>query len=335
MPLAAVAAGVGIAGAAAQGIGTAIGSGGGGSQQVKLPPELEAQQLGILQTQMEQFEQESQRTSAAADAITQRANILNQVQQGLIPTEEGLRQITTTNQQLADKFGDEILGQIGDLSKDLGLESMIRDKTQELLSQPLEEFKDPTIERQIGEGQRLLEERLNRQLGPDWKNSDAGIRALNAFNQSAIEARSTASRQMREEKINTLTGATGIAGSIIGARTGAGQLMFEGRQSAISNLYAGMSSGQTGLGYLGQGAQLGASALEYGQYPMQSFQQFGSQNISKDTSRYLTESGAGGMFNEFTTYGEAKKRGSLPYTEGWGKNYQDKGEYYQNYQYKR
>ena len=326
MGLIEAAAAVGIAGSVAGGVGQAIGSGGGGTPQVKLPPELEAQQLGILQTQMEQFEQESQRTSAAADAITQRAEILNQVQQGLIPTEEGLRSITTMNQQLADKFGEEILGQIGDLSKDLGLESMIRDKTQELLSQPLEEFKDPTVERQIGEGQRLLEERLSRQLGPDWKNSDAGIRALNAFNQSAIEARSTASRQMREEKINTLTGATGIAGNIIGARTSAGQLMFEGRQSSISNLYAGMSSGQTGLGYLAQGAQLGASGLEYGQYPMQSFQQFGSQALSGDTRNYIKESGAGGMFPEFTTYGEYKKR--------TGTRDKTKSQYYQNYQYK-
>ncbi len=279
---------VGIAGTVAGGVGTALGSKQPG--RVQLPTEMEAQELDIINTQVQQFENESIRTDATADAIFERGQILNDIQKGLIPTEEGLARITETNQLLADKFGEEILGQIGELSEDLGLESMIRERTETLISSPLEEFKDPTTERQIGEGRRVLEERLSRQLGADWRNSDSGIRALTAFEQSATELRSNASRNVRAEKLGLLTGATGIAGSIIGARTAAGSLMFEGRQSSISNLFAGMSpSGQSGLGFMGQGAQIGGKALEYGQFPMQSFQQFGSQAISGDTKKGMED----------------------------------------------
>jgi len=302
----AIAAGVG---AAATVAGTAIEASQGGMPRVKLPPEMEAQQLEIIQESIDQAQLEAEKTGAISQSLFERGQTLMDVEQGLIPEKEALQKITQQNQIMAERFGDEILDQIGELSKDLDFESKLRDYGVDMLGKPLEEFKDPTVEREISEGRIALEEQLTKQLGPGWQNTESGIRALRAFEQSSTEMRSDASREIRAEEMGVYNTLLGAGQSIVGTRTGAGSQMFQGRQAAYGNLLAGMNS-NAGANMFATGTNITGERMQYGNIPFSQMQQFGSQDLSGDIKGAIE----GGQFMpEFQTYGEYKHRNPEQY----------------------
>ena len=142
-----------------------------------------------------------------------------------------------------------------------------------------------------------MEEQLTRDLGPDWRLTEGGQRALANFNESASIMRSEA----RSQEIGRVGQLTNIGSTI-------GQGIFQGAQfgqSALTSNLANMQNLYTSTA--GAATELGGTALQYGQTGFDMLQQFGQQNLSKDITRYIGE-GAGGLFPEFQTYGEYKKR---------------------------
>src|SRR5262249_10549975 len=109
---------------------------------------------------------------------------------------------------------------------------------------------DPAMVQQQQQQQRLLESQLQRQLGPDWATSSAGIEAMGRFQQGWNTAKATAN-------YNRLL-------SLIGTQ-----------QGGLQNLTGqGINYGQFGQGVqgqqFGQGAQLGQM---FGQNAMDLFNQ--------------------------------------------------------------
>jgi hypothetical protein len=314
---------IGATGAVASGVGGALAP--GGSPQAKLPPEMEAQQLEIIQQSIDDMNKERERTSAIADTLTERGNLLIEVEKGLIPEKDALARITKQNQLIAEKFGSEILTQVGELSGDLGFESKLREAGVDMLGKPLAEYKDPTVEREISEGKQALTEQLQHDLGPGWATSDAGIRAMRQFDQSSTEMRATASRSVRSEELGKLTALTNVGASVVGTRLNAGQGLFQGRQSAFNDLMAGMNS-SAGRNMLTTASQTGATTLDMGNTAFGQMTSFGQQNLSGDIIKSIE---GGNFMPEFQTFGEAGERGVVKnYYGGFGKGSPNKDQYY-------
>lgn len=289
MPMApAVAAGVAAAttaaGTAMQGVGMAMDGGGGGTPQVSLPPEMEAQQLEQIQNQIQQAQEESERAGYLADSLTERANVLEQVSGGFIPYSEGANTLTKINQDIAEKYGAETLNV-------LGFAQELREEGERLLGQGLEDFEDPRTEREINETKRVMEEQLARDLGPDWRRTEGGRRALATFNESTDVMRRGASREMRTEELGRLSTLTGV-GSEIGRGVfqgaGFGQDALTRNLSAMEGMYEGAATRAT---------VIGANRLEYGKVGWDMMQQYGAQDRSGAIDKYVKEGESG--FGEF------------------------------------
>lgn len=331
MPAAAlpgIALGTGIAGSVAQGIGAAT-SGGGPSGLVKLPPEMEAKQIAILEQSIQDYERERTRTQAIADSLQQRSQLELDVSQGLIPKQDALAALTRQNEQIAKTFGDEVLGVVNNLSQDtvgaLGfdLEKDIRQEAQRLTGQRFEEFKDPQVERELVEGRARLEEELARRLGPGYATSEAGRRALSAFDQGGTELRSRVSRETRGAEVNRLGGLASIAGATKQSQLAGrqsqmqfGELLFRGREASQDRLGQGFGISQQAQAGLGRAAQLGQSTTELGRVPFGLLQQFGSQDLSGDIRDAIESGQFGGSFSDFVS-GTERRSGAAPGNSGF------------------
>lgn len=279
---------------------------------VELPPEMEQEQIRIIQQSIEDFEKERARAAAVADQLYTRAQIESQVAEGLIPRREALEAITRQNEDIAQRFGDDILKTVDSLSKDtigaLGydLEKDIRQQAQKELQQPFSEFKDPQVERELEEGQIKLEEELARRLGPGYANSEAGIRALNAFKQGATELRTRVSRETRAESVNRLGALSNIAGqtkqSQLAGRQSQmnfGELLFRGREASQDRLNQGFATASSVRQGMVQASQFGQQALNLSNIPFGQIQSFGQQELSDDIKNALQRGQYGGRFSNF------------------------------------
>jgi len=300
---------------------------------VRLPPEAEAQQLEIIGQAVQDFESERARTLEAITALDQIGQTQIAIGEGLIPDSEGIQRLNQQTAEFGERFGQELPGVIDAINQDfqgiraqLGqfdneLESNIRDRTEEILTQDRGEFTDPSTERQIQEGRDQLVERLTQQFGPGFENTDAGIRALNAFEQGARETRFQVSEQGRSNEIARLQGLASAAGSArqselstLGGRLSglqAGQSLaaslFSGQQQALGTLsnqtVTGSNLLSAGAGAFQGASQLAAQNQANAQNAFGLFQQFGSQRLSRDIRRNI-ESG-GSFLPDFTTRREA------------------------------
>ena len=143
---------------------------------------------------------------------------------------------------------------------------------------------DPAMLQQFDQQQRDLQAQLQRQLGPDWASSSAGIEAMGRFNQGKQTALGSAN-------FNRLQGLVG---------------MQQGGMNQIGN--AALGYGQFGQGVqgqqFGQGAQLGTM---YGQNSMDLYNQ--GQGL-----RGNQLAGAGQMLNNL---GQIQQLyGNIPQTMG-------------------
>lgn len=275
MPLAGAAAGptatliTGLAGAAATGISAATAPSAQVSGVIALPPELEAEQLRLIEQAIGDADKERKRSLAIADTLESRANIEAQVARGLLPREQALKEITRQNETIARTFGEEILNQVRTLSPALTREA------EQLINQPLQEFKDPQVERELEQGKAALEERLVKELGPGYATSEAGIRALRAFDQGATELRSSTSRNVRNERTGRLSAVADVA-------LRQGQSLFAGRESATGALAGGIYAGDQASKNLLEAQDARLKAADLGRLPFGLLQQFGAQRLSSD-----------------------------------------------------
>jgi len=272
----------GLAGAGVTGLGLALQDTPTPVGLVKLPPELEQQQLDIIQQSISDYQRERERAQAISGVLEQRANLQAQVASGLIPQQQALQTITRQNEQIAQQFGTQILGITNQMSADsgfgVGLENDIRTQAQRLATGNYEDFRDPTVEREIAQGEQQLREQLARQLGPGYQNSEAGIRALEAFRQGTSELRSNA----RNEAVQRLGTLTGVAQGTRASQLGLLNYLQGGRDNAQQALAAGIYAQNPASQNLVQAAQLGQQALNLGQVPFGQLQSFGQQQLSGD-----------------------------------------------------
>lgn len=290
----AIAGGVSAATGAAGTAMTAAGVGGGGTPQVKLPPELEAQQLQIIEQQIKDAQAASTRAGELSQMLGERASIVDGVANGFIPYSDGANAITQQNQLIAEKYGAETLNI-------LGLEQTLRGKAEELATKTFEEFEDPRVEREIQNNQRLMEEQLTKDYGADWRNTEAGRRAMASFNESVSVMRTTASEQRRAEELNQLAGLTNV-GLTLGENVFKGAAFGQNYLSANLASYSDIANQTAGIS-----TDIAGKGLEFSNVPFSTLQQFGSQNLSGDIKDSI-KSGAGGAIPEFQTYGEYKDR---------------------------
>lgn len=232
---------------------------------IYLPPELEERQLELLNQAIEDFQRERARSMAIADSLESRARLQESVSRGLIPSEEAFKQITKQNEQLALAYGGELLKQVNELSGGITAEA------KKLLTTPYQDFKDPTVERDIENGRVQLEEQLARQLGPGYAQSEAGIRALRAFEEGATNLRVQGSR----EAVDRLGKISAVASNQFESLT-RGRLAAEG--SLVSGLYAGDKSFEN----LSNAQNQRYTAAQASLIPFAALQQFGQQNLSDD-----------------------------------------------------
>lgn len=296
-----IAAVSGAAGTALEGAGMAMGAGGGGgTPRAELPPEMEAQQLEILKDSITALNQEMERTNAVANTLQERGQLMMDVSEGLIPEKEALQRITQQNQQLATRFGEEITGLLNDMSG-------LGDLEDRLLEGDLEDFRDPVIEREIENNKRILEEEMQRSLGPGWRETEAGQRALQKMNETAMVMRSQGSRAYRQEQLGTYQ-------TVLSGKMGQGQLLFQGRQATMGDLLGGAQqmSGFAGQ-MLGTSAELGQTRASMGYDTFGMMQQFGSQNLSNEIKDYIGTGNAG-----FGAFGEDKRTADERFAEAPG-----------------
>lgn len=313
---------IGTAGAVTSGVGTAMQGSQSPVGQIKLPPELEAQQLQIIDQQIMAAQEEANKASDLSNMLYERAQVMDSATKGFIPYSEYENTITKQNREIAEKYGAETLNV-------LGFEQQLRGKAEDILAKSYDEYSDPSTEREITQTKQILEEQMSRDFGPDWRNTTAGQRAMASFNESVSVMRNTAQEQKRSSDINALTGLTGIGttlGQGVFQGAGFGQNYLMGNLNTMSELTRATASTAT---------DIGKSRLEYGNVPFGMMQSFGQQSLSGDIKNYIKESGAGGMFPEFQTYGEYKRSG------GWGEGFGEKkpplnrSEYYQDYQWNK
>jgi len=297
----------GLTSAAATGASAAL-AGGGGGKPIELPPDMEAEQVEVLEQQLADFEIERTRNQEAVRRLEGIADLQIDVASALVPDKDKLRQLTQQTQELALMFGDEIPEVISGVKEDLAafasagfdVEADIREQIAQTVRETGREYKDPTVERNIEEGRTQLEERLAMQLGPGYSNTEAGIRALQAFEQGATEMRYNVSKEGRAAEASRLGALAGAAattsGSIaqrVGSRLQFGQLLFTGREQAGANLMSGLSAPNIGLNTLIQARELGRSGVEMAEIPMRGLQAFGSQELSRDIQRAIEQRGFG------------------------------------------
>lgn len=322
MGAAAAPIGVAAVGAAAQGLGAALQDDPRQAGIVRLQPELENKQLEIISQAIADAQRERERALAISQTLEDRARAQQAVAQGLVPRAEALSAITRQNEELAQRFGADITRTLDQLSSDtlgalnLDVEKDIRSQIQKELGQPLQEFKDPTVERELSEGRQRLEEQLMRTLGPGYANSDQGRRAMQMFDQSAVELRSRTSRESRNENVTRLGQFAQIAGSTKQSQLAArgsilntGQLLFQGRETTQDRLGQGIYAENAALDQLRQASALGQQAATIGQQPFGLLQQFGQQELSRDITRGIERGDFGNIgFNDFVTDSEARRR---------------------------
>lgn len=314
--------GTAAAGVASTAIGAALQSDEKNPSIVKLPPELENQQLELISQAINDAKNERERSFAIANALEERARAQQAVAQGLIPRAEALATITRQNEELAQRFGVELGRTLDQLSGDTlgaldyGVEKDIRSKIQTELGQDLQEYKDPTVERELEDGRRRLEEQLIQQLGPGYATSDQGRRAMQMFDQSATELRARTSRDFRMENAQRLgifsqvagqTKASQLAGR--GSILQTGELLFRGRETTQDRLNAGIYAENPALANLSAAAEMGVNAAQIGKIPFSLLQQFGQQDISSDTWNGIKEGNFAGLgFGNYETPTERRQR---------------------------
>jgi len=311
--LAGAAAVTGIAGAVAGGVGGAIQAGQGPARAVNLPPELETVQIGQIQQNLADFEVERNQTLAAVGQLEDIAQTQLDVSQGLIPTQEGLQRLTEQTQRFGEQFGDLLPDVVEGIAQDLQsadfgteFEAQAREEAQRLLTQR-EDFKDPQVERELSEGRNKLRQRLAAQFGPGFENTEAGIRALQAFEQGATELRFDVSQRGRSQEVARLQGiiggatqARGTQLATIGAKGQFAQQLFAGQQGALGRLTQQVGAQNIGAQTLLGARELGRTGLGLVQQPFGLLQAFGQQNISRDTRRLLQAGtiGPGSLFEQ-------------------------------------
>lgn len=283
----------GLAGAATTGLGLALQDTPTPAGLVKLPPELEQQQLDIIQQSIDDYQRERDRATAIASTLENRANMQAQVASGLIPQQQALQEITRQNEQIAKQFGTQILGLTNQLGADssfgIGLENDIRAQAQRLVTGNYEDFKDPTVEREIQDGEQQMRERLARQLGPGWENSEAGMRAMEAFRQGSAELRSNT----RNQEVQRLGALTGVAQGTRQSQLALLDSLQSGRNTAQGTLAAGIYAQNPASQNLIQAQQVGQQALNLGQVPFGQIQSFGQQELSGDILNAIQNGNAG------------------------------------------
>ncbi len=314
--------GTAAAGVASTAIGAALQSDEKNPSIVKLPPELENQQLELISQAINDAKNERERSFAIANALEERARAQQAVAQGLIPRAEALATITRQNEELAQRFGVELERTLDQLSGDTlgaldyGVEKDIRSKIQTELGQDLQEYKDPTVERELEDGRRRLEEQLIQQLGPGYATSDQGRRAMQMFDQSATELRARTSRDFRMENAQRLgifsqvagqTKASQLAGR--GSILQTGELLFKGRETTQDRLNAGIYAENPALANLSAAAEMGVNAAQIGKIPFSLLQQFGQQDISSDTWEGIQKGKFADLgFSNYDTLSEQRDR---------------------------
>lgn len=312
----------GIAGAISSGIGAATADKGQPGFRVDLPPELEAEQLALIQQNLLDFERERQQIQEAVGLLEGIAQTQTELAQGLRPEKEALESLTRQTEQLGQLFGDKLPGVVEGVEQDIGdirtalssfdfgtgLEEDIRSQVGKTLKAG-REFKDPQVERELEEGRAKLRERLATQFGPGFENTDAGIRALQAFETGATELRFDVAEKGRSNEVARLQGLAGAAGSaqqsrlatlgsrISGRQTSAltgiqfGGQLFQGQQNALTRLGQGIGAQSLGADTLLSARELGSQGLGLADQPFGLLQQFGSQALSGDIQKALRKGG--------------------------------------------
>jgi len=306
---------LGIGGTVAGGVGSFLNAP-SGPKVAELPPELELEQIRILQNQISAFEQESARTSIIADNLQSRANIYTGLADGLIPEQAAIQAINKQNEEIARNFGQEALRQVQLLSNDQeeqldrNLRDTIRAETQRLAgADPLAIGKDPRVEAEITRGRAQLEEELARRYGPGYADTEAGRRAFLSFEEGAQNLRFNSARE-RSDQLGRLSN---IAGQTEGQRLAQNQqrqsfaqFLLGGREASVNQLgqatNLGLQAESLGQQAFANAAQIGQSGVQLSQIPFSTLQSFGNQNIS-GTTRNLLESGRVGPGSVFQQTG--------------------------------
>lgn len=286
-------------GALAGGIGGMFG-GGEETSGISLPPEFE---LGLIQQfsqSMQQIQFLSQQNQIIYDAYRQQNQSLQAALSGTIPSDQALRTLTDTTQQIAQAFGGDALAAIQsgfldqDSAKYAGLieerEGAFQNAVQQVQSG---QFKNPVVENQINDQRRQLEQDLARSgVSPAQRSI-----ALSQFERQASELRFNAGQSFVQTQGQALGASTGAlqtaAGTSLSGRQFGFQRAVTGYQTGLNQLQFAQQ-GMAGLASLqqagfGAGQQYLAQGNAFAQMPMNLYGQLGQFNFS-DTSRDLLKS---------------------------------------------
>jgi len=226
-------------------------------------------------------------------------------------------------------LGGGTLGQYGQLmAPNLAIQQGIANEIRGIQQGNLDV--DPALTQQLGQQERLLNEQLRRQLGPDYATSSAGIEALQRFRQTAETTKASANFNRLNQLVNMQQGGLqqltnqglGLAGYGAGIQ---GQAFGQGQQA--TNLGANIQGQQFGQGLqagqfggnvqgqqFGQGQQLGQM---FGQGAQQLYNQaMGLGTAAQNaTNQYLNQLGAtqnlyGNIPQTMGQFGQAMQQGS-------------------------
>src|SRR5262249_47702062 len=229
--------------------------------------------------------------------------------------------------QLGNIYGQTAAGSLGQygqlMAPNLGIQRGLANEIQGIQGGNLDV--DPAMVQQFNQQQRLLESQLQRQLGPDWATSSAGIEAMGRFQQGKQTALASANYNRllglvgaQQQGMGNIAGAGGQFGQMYGQNAmdlynqqqgmranqlaGAGQML--GQLGQIQGLYAGIpqTMGQFGQAMSGQaGAAVGAQGpyqtdrfgrFQASQFP--SWQQYAGMQLQNQGDRLINSASAMG-----------------------------------------
>jgi len=291
--------------------------GDGDSGRLEMPPEIEESFLQDMHAQLDQIDQAYQEVDELVNTLYERIDTVRGYYEGLIPDQEAMKRLAEQDLRIAERFGEQTLEAIGSgflREEDRKAGESIREATEReyrrMVGLAETNRVDPVVKQEWEDARRALERRLRQQLGPNWRLSDMGRRALErferekslAFGQSAEQYRATQTA-LAQQRLGAYAGgiqtAAGVrlAGRMQTLREV--QEMNRARQMALLGARNATATGAGGLAQLAgleytagmKGVQLQGALRGEGR---NIYTVLGTTKWSKDTKKQLEQGMFGG-----------------------------------------
>src|SRR5262245_10582056 len=217
--------------------------------------------------------------------------------QNLGGAQGGMQNLTPLQGQSSGLAGGT-MGQYGALmDPNFNIQATLANQIQRIQSGADSGF-DPLLDQQLNDQERVMNEQMRRQLGPDWQNSSAGIEAQGKFNQLRQTTLGTSRFNQLQGLLNQQQGGlqnmtnqglgygnfgAGLQGQQFGQGMSLGNL-YGGNQQGMYNQAMGLRQNQlTGANQLLN--QTGAIQDLYGRIPQQ-MGQFGQAMTGQGTAAF-------------------------------------------------